>query len=67
MRRAILRILLAGILAPGLVGCRPPKPRFDTVVVVTIDTLRADHLGCYGYLRPTTPFLDSLARRSLLL
>ena len=31
------------------------------VVMVTIDTLRADHLGCYGYDRPTSPFLDSIA------
>jgi arylsulfatase A-like enzyme len=31
------------------------------VVLVTVDTLRADHLSCYGYERPTSPFLDSLA------
>ena len=34
---------------------------FDHVVLVTIDTLRADHLGSYGYPRPTSPFIDSLA------
>ena len=33
---------------------------------VTIDTLRADHLGCYGYGRPTTPVLDQLASESVL-
>ena len=33
---------------------------------VTIDTLRADHLGCYGYSRPTSPALDRLARESVL-
>jgi arylsulfatase A-like enzyme len=32
-------------------------------VLVTIDTLRADHVSCYGYPRATTPFLDSLAAR----
>ncbi|MBI3820925.1 MAG: sulfatase [Planctomycetes bacterium] len=31
------------------------------VILITIDTLRADHLGCYGYKRTTTPFLDSIA------
>jgi arylsulfatase A-like enzyme len=31
------------------------------VILVTIDTLRADHLGCYGYGRPTSPFIDTLA------
>ncbi|MGH7264421.1 MAG: sulfatase [Candidatus Rokuibacteriota bacterium] len=32
------------------------------LVLVTIDTLRADHLGCLGYARPTTPRLDGLVR-----
>lgn len=36
------------------------------VVLVTVDTLRADHLGCYGYFRDTSPHLDELARESLL-
>jgi arylsulfatase A-like enzyme len=40
---------------------RPPGTG-PNVVFVTVDTLRADHLGCYGYPRPTSPFLDSLAR-----
>ena len=31
------------------------------VVIVSIDTLRADHVGAYGYERPTTPLLDRLA------
>ena len=44
-------------------GCRQPEaePRFENLVLVTIDTLRADHLGSYGYPRPVSPFLDSLA------
>jgi arylsulfatase A-like enzyme len=33
---------------------------------VTIDTLRADHLGCYGYSRPTSPEIDRLASESVL-
>lgn len=35
-------------------------------MLVTFDTLRADHLGCYGYPRPTSPFLDRLARQGVL-
>jgi arylsulfatase len=35
-------------------------PTFD-VVVITIDCLRPDHLGCYGYARPTSPNLDAFA------
>lgn len=35
-------------------------------ILISIDTLRADHLGCYGYPKPTSPFLDSLAKRATL-
>ncbi len=31
------------------------------VLIITIDTLRADHLGCYGYFRDTSPNIDALA------
>ncbi len=39
----------------------PGKPAGPNVVLVTIDTLRAEQLGCYGYERDTSPFIDSLA------
>ena len=35
-----------------------------SLVLITVDCLRADHCGFYGYARPTTPFLDSLAAES---
>ena len=38
-----------------------PKPN---VIVITIDTVRADHLGCYGYGPIQTPNIDALARAS---
>ena len=37
-----------------------------SIVLVTVDCLRADHVGFMGYERPTTPFLDSLARDSFV-
>lgn len=43
-----------------------PSGAGPNVVFVTIDTLRADHLGCYGYPRPTSPFLDALAAEGTL-
>ena len=36
------------------------------LIVISLDTLRADHLGCYGYGRNTSPALDDLAARSIL-
>jgi arylsulfatase A-like enzyme len=36
------------------------------IVLVTVDCLRADHVGFMGYGRPTTPFLDSLAAESFV-
>lgn len=36
------------------------------VVLVTVDCLRRDHVGCYGYRRPTTPNLDALAEQGTL-
>jgi arylsulfatase len=56
---------LAGVCAlPGLWwGCGPPEaPRL--VLLVTVDTLRADQLGSYGSEHGLTPNLDALARRS---
>jgi arylsulfatase A-like enzyme/Flp pilus assembly protein TadD len=46
-------------------GCtRAPgeAPRARNLLLITIDTLRADHVGAYGYARAQTPVLDSLAR-----
>ncbi len=40
--------------------------RAPNIVLISLDTQRADHLGCYGYGRPTSPFIDSLANRGVL-
>ncbi|MBN2574281.1 MAG: sulfatase-like hydrolase/transferase [Deltaproteobacteria bacterium] len=41
----------------------PAGPRLPgaDVVLITVDAVRADHVGCYGYGRPTTPHIDALA------
>ena len=42
------------------------KSRDLNVVLITIDALRADHLGCYGYKRNTSPNIDALSREGAL-
>src|SRR5687767_14276962 len=39
---------------------------FDNVLLISIDTLRADHLGCYGSREVRTPNIDSLAQSGVL-
>lgn len=72
-RRKVLKYGLYGPLAVGLSpslwlgGCskryRRDRPN---IILITLDTTRADHLGCYGYKRPTSPNLDKLAGESVL-
>ena len=72
----------AGLIAMALILCgcpgaskesaqaakQPPRAAGTrlNVLLVTIDTLRADHLGAYGYVRRTSPHIDALARRATL-
>lgn len=72
-RRKVLKYGLYGGVVAGLApslwlsGCgklrRKEKPN---IILIVIDTLRFDHVGCYGYKRNTTPNIDRLANRSLL-
>jgi choline-sulfatase len=58
--------LLCGFAALAGVACTRTPPPPQRIVLVTIDTLRADHLGVYGYPRDTSPFLDRLASEGVL-
>jgi arylsulfatase A-like enzyme len=54
------RVALALALAAVLFGCAREAP--PNLLLVTLDTVRADHLGCYGYAQAATPNLDALSR-----
>ena len=69
---------MRGFLAPFALtalivgaGCRPAAPSRSSspdrpnVLLVTIDTLRADHVGCYGHKEASTPTIDALAGRGV--
>jgi len=43
----------------------PPGPRRPNVLMITVSSLRADHLGAYGYEKARTPAIDALARRGV--
>ncbi|HWW88109.1 MAG TPA: sulfatase-like hydrolase/transferase [Vicinamibacterales bacterium] len=65
--------LVAPIAAAGLIaactGQRPapsPAPRPSHVLFITIDTLRPDHLGCYGNQNVATPNIDRLASEGVI-
>ncbi|HVY38244.1 MAG TPA: sulfatase, partial [Polyangia bacterium] len=52
---------------PATMSALPATVPADlNLLLVTIDTLRADHLGCYGYGRPTSPAIDGLAAAGAL-
>src|SRR5262245_45073288 len=60
-----MRLPAAGpLVLLGFLACDPsPSRGRPSVILVCLDTVRADHLGCYGYARrPTSPCPDELAR-----
>lgn len=57
---ALLALLL--LCAPFTAAAAdPPAKKKELVILLLIDALRADHVGAYGYARPTTPVIDGLA------
>lgn len=72
MRKKIFIITLlvvAGIYTkrPSWAEAEPINKRGKyNIILIVIDCLRADHVGCYGYKRQTTPNIDKLAARSII-
>jgi len=55
-------ILNLGIFIDGIVNA----PQGPNVILISVDTLRADHLGCYGYDFDTSPNIDKFSRESVM-
>jgi arylsulfatase A-like enzyme len=60
LSRCFIALLVVGFLVwmPSASAASNSEPN---VIVITVDTLRADHLGCYGYKKIRTPNIDALA------
>ncbi len=66
-RRLAPLALLAGIgLGCGSEPAEDIPPAAVNVVLIVADTVRADHLGAYGYGRPTSPRIDAFAGSATL-
>jgi arylsulfatase A-like enzyme len=61
---AVLLAVLLAVAAVAGCGGEPRAPRH--VLLITVDTLRADHLSLYGYPRETSPTLSALAAESVV-
>jgi choline-sulfatase len=57
--------VLLGFVLASFAWAQSKQPAQPNVVVITIDTLRADHLGCYGYKQIRTPNIDALAHEGI--
>jgi len=58
--------LLFGLSLAGVLSVAPAERPRPNLIFISVDTLRADHLGIYGYSRNTSPRLDQLLRRGTL-
>lgn len=67
LRRPILLVPKAADAkpAPAALTAARQAPRHN-VILYMVDTLRADHLGCYGYDRPVSPRIDAFAKKATL-
>ncbi len=64
---SVLSLALAGSLSGGCSRTSAPVPDVPRrIILVSLDTVRADHLGLYGYDRPTSPALDRFAAGAIV-
>lgn len=64
-----MRVAAACVLALALSSCQKPHSKLNSpqgnLLLITLDTVRADHLGAYGYRAAETPAMDRLAREGV--
>lgn len=63
----LLLTVFAGLNTAMYIDDAYNTPAGPNIILIIVDTLRADRLGCYGYTRNTTPNIDTLATQSVVL
>lgn len=66
MKKYIVILVVALVVMSGVLAAYLSRPQQWNVILIQADTLRADHLGCYGYSVARTPNLDRLAAEGVL-
>jgi len=64
---AVATLIVIGMLVAGIIWLNRNRPQLpEHIILISIDTLRADHLSCYGYEHPTTPNIDAFSKDAVL-
>lgn len=65
-RKKLLFLLLLNFLITFSTGCSPEVNQPPNIILIVLDTVRKDHVSCYGSKRETTPHIDRLAGQGVL-
>jgi len=67
IKNYVLLLLLNVVVLSVFTGCKRAEVETrPNIILISLDTVRSDHVSCYGYPRPTTPTLDRLAQKGAL-
>ncbi|MAE67931.1 MAG: hypothetical protein CMJ18_27065 [Phycisphaeraceae bacterium] len=66
LRKVFAALALLAVAAACAWWLKPSRAIIRNVLLISIDTCRADHLSCYGYKDATTPNIDALAQSGIL-
>ncbi|UCH97576.1 MAG: sulfatase-like hydrolase/transferase, partial [Candidatus Aminicenantes bacterium] len=64
-KKRLLLLLLPLLLSISFLAVNCSKQKRIQVILISIDTLRSDHITPFGYLRDTTPYLSRLVKESV--
>lgn len=64
MKYCIIFIIIIAFVFHGCGKAAPAAKKYN-VIIIAVDTLRADHLGCYGYPYQTSPRIDAWAKKTM--